>query len=73
MLLDSGIDLLKGRAYECYQDCLKSWDELVIKFKEKYQPAFYSEQLHEQIKWRTQGAEENIGTSMDGISHPRRG
>lgn len=50
VLLESGIDLFEGRAYEFYQDCrneVRTWDELVSKFKEEYQPAFYSEKLLE--------------------------
>lgn len=71
ILLDSGIDLFEGRAYEFYQDCrteVQSWDELVSKFKEEYQPAFYSERLLEEIKSRTQGPDESIGTYMAVMS-----
>lgn len=67
ILLDSGIDLFVGRAYEFYQSCrleVQSWDELVAKFKEEYQPAFYAERLLEEIKRRTQGADESIGTYL---------
>lgn len=67
VLLDSGIDLFIGRAYEFYQDCraeVHSWDELVHLFKEEYQPAFYAEKLLEEIKRRTQGSDESIGTYM---------
>ena len=65
VLLESGIDLFVGRAYEFYQDVrteVTTWDELVVKFKEEYQPAFYSEHLLEEIKRRTQGSDETIGT-----------
>lgn len=71
ILLDSGIDLFEGRAYEFFQDCRKevhSWDELVERFKEEYQPAFYSEHLLEEIKRRTQGPDESIGTYMAVMS-----
>lgn len=71
ILLNSGIDLFEGRAYEFYQDCrseVNSWDELVQKFKEEYQPAFYSEKLLEEIKRRTQGADETIGTYIAVMS-----
>lgn len=71
VLLDSGIDLFEGRAYEFYQDCyseVQSWDELVTRFKEEYQPAFYSERLLEEIKRRTQGPDESIGTYMAVMS-----
>ncbi|XP_044757871.1 uncharacterized protein LOC123316026 [Coccinella septempunctata] len=67
ILLESGIDLFEGRAYEFYQDCraeVQTWDELVNKFKEEYQPPFYSEHLLEEIKRRTQGPDESIGTYM---------
>lgn len=71
ILLDSGIDLFEGRAYEFYQDCrneVQSWDELALRFKEEYQPAFYSERLLEEIKRRTQGPDESIGSYMAVMS-----
>lgn len=71
ILLDSGIDLFEGRAYEFYQDCrneVQTWDELVARFKEEYQPAFYSERLLEEIKRRTQGSDESIGTYIAVMS-----
>ena len=71
ILLNSGIDLFEGRAYEFYQDCrseVNTWDQLVHRFKEEYQPAFYSEKLLEEIKRRTQGEDESIGTYMAVMS-----
>lgn len=67
ILLDSGIDLFEGRAYEYYQHCrseVSSWDELANMFREEYQPAFYSEKLMDEIKRRTQGPGETIGTYL---------
>lgn len=71
VLLESGIDLFEGRAYEFFQDCrneVPTWDEMVSRFKEEYQPAFYSERLLEEIKRRTQGPDESIGTYMAVMS-----
>lgn len=71
ILLNSGIDLFEGRAYEFFQDCrseVTSWDELVQKFKEEYQPVYYTEKLLEEIKRRTQGPDETIGTYMAVMS-----
>lgn len=67
ILLNSGIDLFEGRAYEFYTDCrgiVSSWDELVRLFKEEYQPVYYSEKLLDEIKRRTQGQDETIGTYL---------
>jgi len=71
ILLNSGIDLFEGRAYEFYLDCrneVSSWEELVQKFKEEYQPAFYTEKLLEEIKRRTQGPDESVGTYLAVMS-----
>lgn len=67
ILLDSGIDLFEGRAYEFFRDCrpeVGSWDELVYRFKEEYQPVYYSEKLLDEIKGRTQGQDETISTYL---------
>lgn len=64
VLLDSGIDLFTGRAYQFYLTCrkeVKSWEGLVQMFREEYQPPDYNEKLFEEIKRRTQGPEESIG------------
>lgn len=64
ILLNSGIDLFTGRAYQFYHDCrseVNTWDELAKMFKDKYQPPDYSERLFEEIKKRTHGADETIG------------
>lgn len=67
ILLESGIDIFTGRAYDFYLDCrseVSTWDELIDKFKGEYQPAFYQEKLLEEIKRRTQGPDETIGTYL---------
>lgn len=71
ILLDSGIDLFAGRAYQFYLDVrreVSSWNELVLMFKAEYQPADYNERLFEEIKRRTQGVEESIGTYLAVMS-----
>lgn len=71
ILLESGIDLFTGRAYQFYQECrseVNSWDELVKMFREEYLPSDYNEKLFEEIKRRTQGPEESIGTYLAVMS-----
>lgn len=64
VLLDSGIDLFSGRAYQFYVTCRKeadTWEKLVKLLREKYQPPDYNEKLFEEIKQRTQGSDETMG------------
>lgn len=64
MLLESGIDLFTGRAYQfylAYKDEVTTWDELVTLLKEEFHAADYNEKLFEEIKKRTQGPDESIG------------
>lgn len=71
ILLNSGIDLFTGRAYQFYQECrheVNSWDELVKMFKEEYLPADYSERLLDEIKRRTQFPDESIGSYLAVMS-----
>lgn len=71
VLLNSGIDLFTGRAYQFYQECrheASSWDELVNMFKEEYLPPDYSEKLLEEIKRRTQFPDESIGSYLAVMS-----
>lgn len=63
-LLESGIDLFAGRAYQfylAYRGQVTSWDEFVSLLKEEYLSANYNEKLFEEIKRRTQGPDESIG------------
>lgn len=63
-LLESGIDLFGGRAYQfylAYRNQVSTWDEFVVLLKEEYLSANYNEKLFEEIKRRTQGPDESIG------------
>ncbi|KAK5643507.1 hypothetical protein RI129_007352 [Pyrocoelia pectoralis] len=64
ILLESGIDLFTGRAYQfylAYKDEVTTWEELVTLLKEEFHTADYNERLFEEIKQRTQGPEETVG------------
>lgn len=63
-LLESGIDLFEGRAYQfyvAYRNEVSSWDEFVTLLREEYLSPNYDEKLLEEIKKRTQGSDESIG------------
>lgn len=63
-LLESGIDLFAGRAYQfylAYRSQVSTWDEFVVLLKEEYLSANYNEKLFEEIRRRTQGHDESIG------------
>lgn len=63
-LLDSAIDLFKGRALVWFRSVrgnVASWSDLVRKLKEEFQPPDYDFLLWEEIKGRTQGRDETIG------------
>lgn len=63
-LLESGVDLFSGRAYQfylAYRGQVSSWDEFVVLLKEEYLSANYNENLFEELKKRTQGTDESIG------------
>lgn len=64
VLLESGIDLFSGRAYQfylAYRNQVTSWDEFVVLLKEEYLSSNYNEKLFEEIRNRTQGPNESIG------------
>ncbi|XP_074034198.1 uncharacterized protein [Leptinotarsa decemlineata] len=64
VLLDSGIDLFTGRAYQfytAYRREVSTWDEFVALLREEYLSSNYDEKLFEEIKKRTQGPDESIG------------
>lgn len=63
-LLESGIDLFCGRAYQfylAYRNQVSSWDEFVELLREEYLSPNYNEKLFEEICKRTQGPDESIG------------
>lgn len=63
-LLASGIDLFVGRAYQfylAYRHQVTSWDEFVVLLKEEYLSPNYDEKLLDEIRKRTQGADESLG------------
>ncbi|KAK5650235.1 hypothetical protein RI129_001264 [Pyrocoelia pectoralis] len=64
ILLESGIDLFTGRAYQFYLDYreeVNTWEELVALLKEEFHTSDYNERLFEEIKKRTQGPDESVG------------
>lgn len=64
ILLQSGIDLFTGRAYQfylAYRKEVTNWDEFVALLREEYQSIDYNEKLFEEIRRRTQGPDESIG------------
>ncbi|KAJ8912707.1 hypothetical protein NQ315_012261 [Exocentrus adspersus] len=70
-LLESGIDLFSGRAYQfylAYRGQVESWDEFVGLLREEYLSADYNEKLFEEIRNRTQGPEESIGIYLAVMS-----
>lgn len=70
-LFDAGVDLFAGRALLWYRDARQytsTWTELITKLKEEFQPQDYNEKLLEEIKRRTQGADESIGIYLAVMS-----
>jgi hypothetical protein len=64
ILLESGIDLFSGRAYQfylAYRHEVGSWDEFVKLLREEFLTCDYNERLLEEIQRRTQGPDESIG------------
>lgn len=64
ILLQSGIDLFEGRAYQfylAYRDEVSTWDEFIVLLREEYLSSTYDEQLLDEIKKRTQGNDESVG------------
>lgn len=64
-LFKSALDLFEGRALQWYRTVRKSiysWEELVKELKEEFQPLDYEERLYDEIKQRTQGRNESVGT-----------
>lgn len=63
-LLESGIDLFSGRAYQfylAYRNQVSTWDEFVVLLREEYLTPNYNEKLFDEIRKRTQGPDETIG------------
>lgn len=66
-LLESGIDLFSGRAYQfytAYRDQVNSWDEFLVLLREEYLTPNYNEKLFDEIRKRTQGPDESIAIYM---------
>lgn len=64
ILLESGIDLFEGRAYQFYLAYRKevgTWDDLVALLREEYLSPSYNEKFLQEITKRTQGPDESIG------------
>ncbi|KAJ8963738.1 hypothetical protein NQ317_002533 [Molorchus minor] len=64
ILLESGIDLFGGRAYQfylAYRNQVSTWDDFVSLLREEYLSPNYNEKLFEEIRRRTQGSDESIG------------
>lgn len=62
-LLAEAIDLFTGPALIWFRSVnrhLRSWDELVSALKKSFQPKYYSRQLWQEIRSRTQGPQEPI-------------
>lgn len=63
ILLESGIDLFSGRAYQfytAYRDQVNSWDEFLVLLRDEYLTANYNESLFDEIRKRTQGPDESV-------------
>lgn len=63
-LFAEACDLFAGKALVWFRAnvfSVKTWDELVALLRSEFQPINYDERLFEEIKRRTQGADESIG------------
>lgn len=64
-VFESALDLFSGRAliwYRAVRKTISSWDELVVALREEFLPPDHDEQLFDEIRRRTQGPTETIGT-----------
>lgn len=64
-LCDSIIELLKGRAltwYRSVRNQIREWKDFVLLIRKQYEPFDYEVELWEEIRGRTQGADELVGT-----------
>ncbi|KAG5866196.1 hypothetical protein JTB14_031866 [Gonioctena quinquepunctata] len=71
ILLESGIDLFTGRAYQfylAYRHEVDTWDDFVLLLREEFLSADYNEKLFEEIRRRTQGPDESIGIYLAVMS-----
>lgn len=71
VLLESGIDLFVGKAYQfylAYRSDVTTWDEFVDLLREEFQPCNYNEKLFDEICKRTQGPDESIGIYLAVMS-----
>lgn len=70
-LLESGIDLFTGRAYQfylAYRNQVSTWDEFLALLREEYLTPNYNEKLFDEIRKRTQGPDESIGIYLAVMS-----
>lgn len=67
VLLDSGVDLFSGKAYQFYKDVrlrVQTWDELRDEFKREYLSAYHTDELFDELRKRTQHSSESIGVYL---------
>lgn len=64
-LCNSVVELLKDRAlvwYRSIKSKIHSWDEFVLLLRQEYEPHDYEIELWDEIRNRTQGPDETVGT-----------
>lgn len=71
-LMKAGVDLFTGEAliwYRSNRQVFSTWSELCEGLKEEFCSHFYSEELYEEIKKRTQGKNESVGMYLAKMSN----
>lgn len=71
VMLDSGLDLFVGKAYQFYKDTrlrVSSWDEMVEEFRQEYLSANHNDILLDELRRRTQHPMESIGVYLAVMS-----
>lgn len=66
----SALDLFEGNALKWYRNNrkqLEDWEHLVQQLRNEFQPLNYNEKLFSEIKQRTQGLDESVGTYLDNM------
>lgn len=67
VLLDSGVDLFAGKAYQFYKDVrirVQTWEDLRDEFKREYLSAYHTDDLFDELRKRTQHSTESIGVYL---------
>lgn len=67
----SALDLFEGNALKWYRNNrrnLQDWSDLVEQLRNEFQPINYNEKLFAEIKKRTQGTDETVGTYLDSMN-----